>query len=330
MSDITRDYSKSANYTKRGGQDSREYERQRSPWNRPDNQQCLKQLPFRYIEHISDIINVSLRLYYIPDKWKRALVILIPKPTVGRRTLNDYRPISLLSTLSKICERVVAARFDKWIEEIGLISPFQSGFVKDKQTRDHILRLIQSIQGAFNIKHQFGAVFVDKEKAFDRVWHEWLLCKLHSANIPNYLGRWLMAYLIGRSFSVKIAGETSSMGKITAGVPQGSVLGPKLFNFYFNDIGTAVTKNNEIKIAMFADDFTGWKISRSPKIIQKHLQQFLDIQEWCSRWRMKLNAKKTVYYTYTRKQYMNSALSPLGFMSNNTKLRGENDGPKPV
>ena len=153
---------------------------------------CLKQLPFRYIEHISDIINVSLRLYYIPDKWKRALVILIPKPTVGRRTLNDYRPISLLSTLSKICERVVAARFDKWIEEIGLISPFQSGFVKDKQTRDHILRLIQSIQGAFNIKHQVSAVFVDKEKTFDRVWHEGLLCKLHSAKIPNYLGRWLL------------------------------------------------------------------------------------------------------------------------------------------
>ena len=268
---------------------------------------CLKQLPFRYIEHISEIINGSLKLSYVPDKWKIALVTMIPKPSVGRRTLNDYRPISLLSTLSKICERVVATRLDKWINELGLISPFQSGFVKGKQTRDQILRLIQNIQGAFNIKHQVGAVFVDKEKAFDRVWHEGLLCKLHSAKIPLYLGKWLKAYLHDRSFVVKLAGESSSTGNITAGVPQGSVLGPKLFNFYFNDIGSAVTKNNNIKIAMFADDFTGWKSSRSPNIIQKQLQQFLDdIQIWCSRWRMKLNSKKTVYNIFTKRRIVPS------------------------
>ena len=70
---------------------------------------------------------------------------------------------------------------------------------------------------------------------------------------------------------VRIAGELSSEGLIQAGVPQGSVLGPKLFNFFFIDIGRASTKDNNVSIAMFADDFAAWKVSRSKIIIEKEL-----------------------------------------------------------
>ena len=258
-----------------------------------------------------------MKLAYVPHRWKMAVVTLIPKPSRGKRTINDYRPISLLSTISKLCERVMSDRFDQWIFEESLISPYQSGFVKGRQTRDQILRMIQDTQRAFNIKHQVGAIFVDKEKAFDRVWHSGLLCKLHSAKIPEYLGNWIKSYQ-DRSFLVKIEGELSSIGKIQAGVPQGSVLGPKLFNFFFNDIAKASTKNNGIKIAMFADDLMGWKSSLSPKIIEKELQLFLnEIQAWNSRWRMKLSEKKTVYNFYTQK----NKIPELNLTYNQTRLK---------
>ena len=239
---------------------------------------------------------------HIPKCWKKALVTLIPKPFDGKRSLNEFRPISLLSVLSKICERIIGLRIDHWTTEFNLISCYQSGFVKGRQTRDHILRLIQDAQSAFNINHKVGAIVIDKEKAFDGVWHSGLLCKLHSAKIPPYLGSWIKDYLSNRSFVVRISGELSSEGFIEAGVPQGSVLGPKLFNFFFNDIGRASTKNNNVSIAMFADDFAAWKASRSKFIIEKELQLFLDnIREWTSRWRMKLNERKTVYNIFTKK-----------------------------
>ena len=113
----------------------------------------------------------------------------------------------------------------------------------------------------------------------------------------EFLGYWIKSYLQDRSL-VKIEGDLFSIGKIQAGVPQGSVLGPKIFNFFFNDIAKGSTKNNGIKMAMFADDLMGWKSSLNPKIIEKELQLFLnEIQVWNSRWQMKLSESNTVIST---------------------------------
>ena len=150
------------------------------------------------------------------------VVTLIPKPTLGKRTINDYRPISLLFTISKICERVISDRFDEWINKESLISSNQNGFVRGRQTRDQILRIIQGTQGAFNIKHQVGAIFVDKEKAFDRVWHSGMLCKLHVAKIPEYLGNWIKSYLQDRSFLVKTDGIFFLLEKFKPEYPRGA------------------------------------------------------------------------------------------------------------
>ena len=147
---------------------------------------------------------------------RKLMLSMCQVPTLGKRTINDHRPISLLSTISKTCKMVIYDRFDEWIN---------NGFVRGQQTRDQILWIILYTQRAFNIKHQVGAIFVDKEKAFDRVWHSGLLCKLHVPNSRN----WIKSYLQDRSFLVTIDGEFSSIGKIQAEVPQGSELGPKLF-----------------------------------------------------------------------------------------------------
>ena len=84
----------------------------------------LKELPPSFVVHLTNIINGSLKLAYVPAHWKRAVVTLIPKPANGKRTLNDFRAISFLLVIAKLCERIIGARFDKWILGNSLICPF--------------------------------------------------------------------------------------------------------------------------------------------------------------------------------------------------------------
>ena len=128
-----------------------------------------------------------------------------------------------------------------------------------------------------------GAVFVDVEKAFDRVQHNGILFKLVEKNAPEYLGRWIQNYLKNRTFQVRVGTTYSDTKYIKAGVPQGSVLGPTLFNIFFNDIldDLDTTEN-----ALFADYLANWKTSPYIQIINKRLQTFLDnLDEWIYGWR---------------------------------------------
>ncbi|CAF0713695.1 unnamed protein product [Brachionus calyciflorus] len=137
-----------------------------------------------------------------------------------------------------------------------------------------------------------GCTFIDIEKAFDKVWHLGLLYKLNSLKIPCYLGKWLANYLTNRTFMVRIANCLSNAQNIQTGVPQGSVLGPTLFNIYFNNI---VNVLKDVDIALYADDLSFWVASTSVKYINLKLQQNLEkIYEWMCKWRLKVSYNKTV------------------------------------
>ena len=105
-----------------------------------------------------------------------------------------------------------------------------------RQTKDHILLLVQSGLIALNPNEKVFAIFIYIEKAFDRVWHSGLLFKLDRLKIPNYLGFWIKDYLENRTFQVGVNSVLTAKKSIKDGVPQGSVLGPALFNLFFNDI----------------------------------------------------------------------------------------------
>ena len=127
---------------------------------------------------MTDLANGSMRLSHIPTIWKKAHVSMIHKPMKNPKLALSYRPISLLNTLSKILERVIYSRLIEWCNINNIISDFQSGFTNGRQTKDHIFRLIQDSQQCFNRNLSVGAVFIDIEKAFDRVWHKALIFKL--------------------------------------------------------------------------------------------------------------------------------------------------------
>ena len=272
----------------------------------------LKNLPVSCLMPIVDLINASIRLNYVPVQWKKAMVVMIPKPGKDHSDVNSHRPISLLSTISKLCERVILARLDAWQRD--KITKYQCGFMRNRETKDQILRVMQIIQANLNTGkgNMVGMVFLDLEKAFDKVWHAGLLHKLNRLQIPAYLGRWIKSYLSDRSFIVKVGDAKSSAYPITAGVPQGSVLGPHLFNIFINDLVDFVFENTtkgdagvgyEARgLALYADDTAVWKAGTKKALIEGDLQRALDlIAEWIFKWRLKVNTKKTVYNVFQSK-----------------------------
>lgn len=261
----------------------------------------LKLLPDSYHHIIADIINASIKFSYIPENWKKASVTMILKPMKNPKMPLSYRPISLLNTLSKIMERVIQSRMSKWCFENKILSDHQCGFRKNRQTKDHISRILQDGIQAFNSNKYMGSIFIDIEKAFDRIWHKGLLYKLSNLGLPSYLGAWIKNYLLERTFYVKVNGIHSDIKKIRAGVPQGSILGPLLFNIYFNSISEQILTNKYAKLALYADDLAIWIASPYIPIINKNLQLILNgIQSWMRKWRMVMSSTKSVVTLFNR------------------------------
>ena len=168
------------------------------------------------------LFNLSLKQGRLPDAWKPATIIPIYKK--GDRTVvSNYRPISLLSALSKILERIVYKRVYKHVDP--LIPDRQSGFRRKDGTVLQLTRLVHSLAEGLENKSVIANCYFDLSKAFDRVWHEGLLAKLAHAGIRGASLAWFEGYLKGRLQRVRVDTATSTWKLIPAGVPQGSALG---------------------------------------------------------------------------------------------------------
>ena len=239
---------------------------------------ALKHLPEEFHHIMANLANSSMRLSHIPAQWKHAEIVMIPKPGKNPTNVTSYRPISLLCTMSKILERIVKYRMLAWIHEKNVVSKYQSGFMSKRQTRDHIFRLIQTIQHGVNDRKATGAVLIDIEKAFDKLWHEGLLFKMARKQCPDYIGAWIRDYMNDRTFQVRVQSTKSTTNQIQCGVPQGSVLGPLLFNIFIDDIIEQITTADK---GLFADDLSIWVTSPRIESIESKLQQAInEIEAW--------------------------------------------------
>ena len=196
------------------------------------------------------LFNMSLNSGKFPKLWKRANVIPLFKKN-DKASISNYRPVSLLSSVGKVFEKLVFNKLFDYFQRNFLISIWQSRFIPGHSTVTHLVEMYDTFCRAVSEGKEIRVVFCDVSRAFDRVWHRGLLLKLEKCGITGSLLAWLVDYLRDRYQRVVLNGQLSTWMMIMAGVPQGSVLGPLLFLIYINDI-THVIRHCQIRL--FADD----------------------------------------------------------------------------
>ena len=226
-----------------------------------------------------------------------------PVPKKGDRSNpSNYRPIALLSCLSKAFETILNRKIQRHLSASNLLSDRQYGFRKGRSTGDLLAFLSDSWSSSLSSFGETFAVALDMSKAFDRVWHKSLLSKLPSYGFYPSLCTFISSFLSGRSISAVVDGHCSTPKPINSGVPQGSVLSPTLFLLFINDL----LSSTESKLHAYADDSTlhySTSFCRRPTT-QEVLQSRLDaarrltsdlviISEWGKRNLVSFNASKT-------------------------------------
>jgi len=247
------------------------------------------------------VINSHWRSARFPDAWKHATVKPIPKPGRDHTDPLNFRPISLLSCAGKLMERMVYDRLYWLAESHDWMSPFQSGFRRSRSTTQPLIRLVQDAQDAFAAHEEVAAAFLDLTKAYDTVWHDALIYKLHRKGIRGRLLCWFRDFLTRRRCVVRIGVALSKAYFPSAGVPQGSVLSTILFNIFIDDVTLNIPRG--ISIALFADDVTLWVRCDSRTIGLFDLNRGLKaLCKWSRNWRMSFSPSKSSYIIFTRRR----------------------------
>lgn len=247
----------------------------------------LKESMDQLSKPLATLFNHTLTSGKVPKVWKLANVTPIQKK--GDKSLpQNYRPISLTSVVCKVMETILRDKMVNFLEENNLINDSQHGFRNKRSCLTNLLDFYNDVYDIYDETKAVDIIYLDFQKAFDKVPHKRLLHKLHSHGIKGNILSWLKDWLTDRKQRVVINGNASSWKNVLSGVPQGSVLGPILFIIYVNDIDEGIS----CKISKFADDtkITGRITTTEEKNkLQSDLNKLIN---WSKKWQMKFNYDK--------------------------------------
>jgi ribonuclease HI len=279
----------------------------------PISNTILRHLPEAFLPIILRVFNHIWQSGTIPQEWKIAQIVPIPKADKPPNLTSSYRPIALTSHLGKLLERVVKNRLSYLLEKNGLLPNCQAGFRRGRHCQEHILHIIQNVKDAWYINASTVATFFDIRRAFDTVWHAKLLQKIADMGIGGNLYRYVKDFLTNRFIAVKVDGVESSETRIDMGVPQGSVIAPLLFSIMLSDLVEEVQKHIEgegkshagLTLSLFADDLAIWHncmIKRGPGAnFNKLYQTFIDaVAKYMSANAFTLSPEKTTLVVFSK------------------------------
>ena len=262
------------------------------------------ELPIRIFKENFDILgpiilhlcNTSILTGVFPTGMKIARVIPIPKS--ASRCINNFRPISLLPTLSKILEKIVSIQLNSYLIHNNIITPNQFGFRPNLSTENAAHDLVNYIYKSFDEGKFCIGMFLDLSKAFDTLNTEILLYKLNHYGIRGRSHEWFRSYLSDRKQFTSISDYSSDCTNILRGVPQGSTLGPILFTIYINDV---IKSSPLFKYVLYADD-TSLLYSHSDikELIQVFNSEISEVARWFKYNHLTLNLSKCSYIVFHR------------------------------
>jgi hypothetical protein len=236
---------------------------------------------------LSLLFNKSLEVNKIPDAWKKANITPIFKKG-SRSSAVNYRPVSLTVFFCKVMEKILKQNIDRYLDYKGVEMSTQHGFRKGRSCLTNLLISQHSIMRIIDEKQSVDILYLDFQKAFDKVPHERLMKKVRKYGIGGKIGKWIKNWLQNRLQRVVINGVYSEWREVKSGVPQGSILGPLLFTLYIEDIDKGL-KNCLLK---FADDTKMWgKVDNDEDILM--MQDDLNkLCEWSKENEMPFNVSK--------------------------------------
>lgn len=265
----------------------------------PDNipSYIIKGMVDCLLQPLTFLFNLSLKTGTFPDEWKKVKICPIFKKG-EKADITNYRPVAILSNVAKIFESIVYKHIYNSV--IQKISRFQHGFMKNRSTVSNLSNITQYISESLDNKCQVDVIYTDFAKAFDRISHQVLLCKLDNEfGFHPTLVQFFTSYLQGRKQRVVIGGYTSDSYTATSGIPQGSNLGPLLFLLFVNDLPNKI---KESKILLFADDLKLYSVVKNVADCEKLQRDINEVLQWSEINNLKFNITKCYSVSYSRKK----------------------------
>lgn len=247
---------------------------------------------------LTHIFNCSFREAKVPTELKLAKIIPIFKKG-DMKSPGNYRPISLLNSISKILEKLVHKRLYSYLQDFNILHDHQFGFRKRHSTLLALTEIIDNIRTQIDEGNYVIGIFLDLSKAFDSVNHKILLQKMNHYGIRGLVLDWFQDYLSNRKQVVCINSTLSEEIVCDIGVPQGSVLGPLLFLLYINDISDSI---NEGSLRLFADDtnlFITHKNLAQAKLLAE--STLIKLNQWFNANKLTVNLEKTHFSVYSNR-----------------------------
>jgi hypothetical protein len=264
-------------------------------------------LPF-----LTDLCNASLEQGCLPLSERHAIVTpRIKKPGADPIDVQNYRPVSNLTFVSKVVERLVCRQLVAFLERLGLLPSLQSAYRKHHSTETAVLKVISDVLRAADRGDVSLLCMLDMSAAFDTVDHDILVDRLRkSFGVQGRALAWIKSFLQCRTQSVRIAGQESRRSSLACGVPQGSVLGPILFLIYCADV-IAIARRHGLGVHSYADD-TQLYFHADPEATNEEIQRLVACVDELSRWmcanRLKLNTDKTQFIWLGTPHQLSNAL----------------------
>ena len=240
---------------------------------------------------LATFFNKCIAQSVFPENFKTAVVTPIPKTTTPR-SMNDFRPISLLPILSKIFEKIIAKKMMKFMNKNNILTDSQFGFRTNNSTELAVTSIYDKLLQNLDDKKVTCSIFLDLKKAFDSVDHCIILKKLCHYGFRGNILLFFEDYLKNRKICTCLDGMKSIFHEVSFGVPQGSVLGPILFLLYVNDLPNV----SNFKTTLFADDANLNMSHSSIQTLQLLVNQEINkVDEWLKNNKLTLNYKKSNY-----------------------------------